>query len=304
MSPTPLRLAALVLAAAAAPGATPQALPTLSYDPPANFYRGASAPPEQYFSNEVNANLQVYPFRPFSGDVLQQFQRSLLKEWIDPQYREGSLVAPPQFSRQAMPGAQQVVTARFAQGAAGLAQERMRILIVAGGAAALVDLYANSASSWQRAGPAMQATIGSMRVATASAPPASGPPSAAVLAPAAGGPPGAAARALAGVYMGSKGRYLVDLNRPVGYGRWVTALHFYLFSADGRVYRTFDPPGGDPLRFDFDAAQRTDPENSGRYAVQGDRLTIRMGGPQPETTTAAFPQGKRLVIDKIVYLRQ
>jgi hypothetical protein len=75
-----------LLIAALAPTRTSaqQMLPTLHYDPPSNFYRSASTPPEDYSSNEVNASLQIYPFRPFSGNIQQAFQQTLLREWIDP----------------------------------------------------------------------------------------------------------------------------------------------------------------------------------------------------------------------------
>jgi hypothetical protein len=45
------------------------------------------------------------------------------------------------------------------------------------------------------------------------------------------------------------------------------ALHYYLFSADGRVYRAYDfPPvaAANIELFDFDGAERTDRMNSGR----------------------------------------
>jgi hypothetical protein len=44
------------------------------------------------------------------------------------------------------------------------------------------------------------------------------------------------------------------------------ALHYYLFSADGRVYRAYDfPPvaAANIELFDFDGAERTDRMNSG-----------------------------------------
>ncbi len=52
--------------------------------------------------------------------------------------------------------------------------------------------------------------------------------------------PGPGGRAVAGLYMGTKSKFMVNLNGPVGSGTFVQALHFYLFSADGRVYRAYD----------------------------------------------------------------
>jgi len=65
-------------------------VPELRYQPPPGFYRSAITPPEDYAASEFNAGLQVYPFRPFSGDIEQAFRRSLLREWIDPRFQEHS----------------------------------------------------------------------------------------------------------------------------------------------------------------------------------------------------------------------
>ncbi|MGH8579831.1 MAG: hypothetical protein ACREVK_06835 [Gammaproteobacteria bacterium] len=267
----------------------------LRYDPPPNYYRSAITPPEDYSSNEFNATVQVYPFRPFNGNIEQMFQRTLLREWIDPRYQEANVAGPPDFRVASIPGAQAVLTARFAENIAGILREHMRMVIVAAGAAAIVDASANNATTWQRALPALNAMAGSLRVEAGSA------------APALGEGPGPAGRAVAGLYMGTKSKYVVDRNRPVGYGSHVLALHYYLFSADGRVYRAYDElsvPGGDINRFDFDAPQRSDPGNSGRYTVKGDELHIQMGGQPPETITTAAPQGNRVTIDTVIYVRQ
>jgi hypothetical protein len=107
--------------------------------------------------------------------------------------------------------------------------------------------------------------------------------------------------------MGSKPKYVVDLNKPVGYGKHVPAFHYYLFSVNGRVYRAYDiltVPGGDPNRFDFNAAERADPGNSGRYAVNGNQLIIRIGGQQPETISVPLPVSNRVTIDSVLYIRQ
>jgi hypothetical protein len=148
---------------------------------------------------------------------------------------------------------------------------------------------------WQRALPAFNAMAATLNVAGAM--PQSDT----------GKDPGPAGKAIAGLYMGTKPKYVVDLNRPVGYGRQVTALHYYLFSADGRVYRAYDDlkvPGGDAARFDFDAAQRSDPGNSGRYTVEGDRVHILIGGQPPETIATVLPKGNSVTIQTVLYVRQ
>jgi hypothetical protein len=119
--------------------------------------------------------------------------------------------------------------------------------------------------------------------------------------------PGAGGAAVAGLYLGTKAKYVVNLNRAVGFGDSVTALHYYLFSADGRVYRAYDDlplPGGDIKRFDFDAALRSDPGNSGRYTLIGNQIRIQMGGQPPEIITAPAPANNRVTINSVLYVRQ
>jgi hypothetical protein len=141
-----------------------QMLPVLRYDPPANFYRSAITPPDQYTSNEVNASLQVYHFRPFTGDIQRMFEQTLLREWIDEAYREGNLAAPPRLGRDSVPGAHAVLVARFMESLGGPPKPRVRVVVIAGAAAAIVDLSAQSAATWERAWPAMSATLASLRV--------------------------------------------------------------------------------------------------------------------------------------------
>jgi ketosteroid isomerase-like protein len=260
---------------------------TLKYNPPAGFYRSASTPPESYSSNTVNGGVQIYPFRPFNGDVAQMFQRTLLREWIDPQFVETQVLGPPQFTRQQMPGASNVVTAHFPVAGTGGAVDRVRILVVAGNQAALVDINANSTYSFQQMAPTMQALMASMRVETVTAPPPLSP---------------AATRGISGIYMGLKNHYVVNL--IVGGGSSRMDPHFYMLSSTGRVYRTFDPVSAqDADRFDYDSAQRRDPESSGYYTVQGDQLVIEIGGPTPETLRVPIPRGS-MTIDRVTYTRE
>jgi hypothetical protein len=55
-----------------------QPLPVLKYDPPANFMRLSAGNPdgslEDYSSTEVNASIQVYQFRPFTGNIQVAWQ--------------------------------------------------------------------------------------------------------------------------------------------------------------------------------------------------------------------------------------
>jgi len=115
----------------------------------------------------------------------------------------------------------------------------MRWLIVAGGAAALVDASASSQAGWQRAVPLLNAWSNSLRVETGAA----APPS---MSPAAGG----AARAFAGRYMALAYKDVADFSRGPGAMTRILASLYYLFSPDGRVYRAYDDlpvPGGDRI---------------------------------------------------------
>ena len=137
----------------------------MRYEPPANFYRSAISPPEDFSANDVNAGLQVYPLRPFSGDIEQAFRRSMLREWIDPRFQEANVVAPPEFRPGTMvPGAQLTLSARFAENVAGLVRQRQRLLIVAGDSAAIVDAWAASMPSWQQILPRLNAMSATLRV--------------------------------------------------------------------------------------------------------------------------------------------
>jgi len=286
---------ALLVALAATHGSPAQApLPELQFQDPRGFYRSASYPPADFSAQEVDASLQVYPFRAV-GDVRQAFSRTLLRELIDPRYQEANVAPGARLDASTMPGADVVLRARFQEIVAGQPRQRMRMVVVSGPAVAIVDASASSMMSWQRVLPLLNAFAATLRVV-------SGAPAIAYDAP-----PPAAGRAVAGLYMGFKNKYVADLQRGPAYGRFVNAAHYYLFSADGRVYRAFDElavPGNDPARFDFAGAQRTDPENSGRYTVRGDSLFVRVGAAQRESFAARLPAANTLVIGTVRYTRQ
>jgi hypothetical protein len=270
-----------------------QTVPVLHYTPPANtFQSSVSAPAEDYSFNGFNASVQVYPFRPFTGDIQQAFQRTLLRDWIAPMHREEHVGAPPKFATTQIPGAELALTARFDDNVVGLPKPHLRMLIVAGGQAAIVDASAGTMQSWQQAVPRLNALAATLKVEAGRAPPP--------LAPGAG-------RAVAGLYMGMKQKYMATMLNVTGHGYYTNALHFYLLSADGRVYRAYDKldvPGGDAVRFDFDAAERRDPGNSGHYTVDGGKLLIHMGGPLQERIVADVPRDGSMTINTVLYKRQ
>jgi hypothetical protein len=234
----------------------------------------------------------VYPFRPYRGDIQQQFQSTLLRDWIDPIHQEENLGALPTFQRLNVPGAQVALTATFAENIVGLPRPHLRVLIVAGREAALVDASSNRVQSWQQALPTINTVLASLQVDAVRGPPP--------LSQAAG-------TSVAGLYMGTKVKYVATMMNITGHPDYTPALHFYLFSPDGRVYRAYDKislAGGDTSSFDFDGASRTDPQNSGRYTVDGAKLIIRMMGTQPESITTEVPRDGMVTINTILYKRQ
>ena len=271
-------------------------LPELKFQDPPNFSRSASYPPADFSSNEVNASLQVYPFQPIRGDIQQAFTRTFLRELIDPRYRETNVAPGAKVDLTMVQGARVVYRARFVEVIAGQPHERMRMVIVADGAIAIVDAQAVSMMSWQRVLQPLNAFSSTLHVVA-------GTPEPELTAQ-----QGAAGQAIAGLYMGFARKYMTDLQRGPAYGYYTNALQYYLFSADGRVYRHYDElkvPGNDPARFDFAGAQREDPVNSGRYAIRGDSIYVRMGTPQqPEAIAFRMPSAGSIMIGSVSYKRQ
>ena len=283
------RSLALAMLALLAAGPAQAQTHVLRYTPPANVFRSSIPPLDSYSFNGFNAQVQVYEFRPFTGDIVQAFQRTLLREWISPMYQEENVAGPPNLQRTAIPGADLALAASFSENRVGLLRPHLRMLIVAGNEAAIVDASAGTVQSWQQAVPALNQMAGTMRIEQARAP--------APLTAAAG-------RGIAGLYMGIKPKYMATMVNVIGSGYYQNALHYYLFSADGRVYRAYDQleaPGG---RFDFDAAERRDAMNSGRYTVDNGKLVITMKGDDRERIVADVPKDGTLVINTIPYKRQ
>jgi hypothetical protein len=262
---------------------------TLQYTPPVGAFQAGA---DDYSFNGFNGSLRIYQFRSYSGNIQQQFQSTQLKEWIDPVHREENLGAQPTYQRLDIPGSQLAIVASFAENLVGIPKPHLRMLVVAGREAAILDASSSRVNSWQQALPQVNAVISSMRVQAQAAPP---PLSA------------AAGNAVAGLYMGTKDKYTATMMNITGHASYTTALHFYLFSADGHVYRAYDQlsvPGGDISRFDFDSAVRTNPINSGTYTVDGDKLIIHMMGATPEAITADAPRDGMVKIGSVLYKRQ
>jgi hypothetical protein len=271
-----------------------QTVPVLYYTPPSDAYKSAINPPDDYAFNGFNASLQVYAFRSFHGNLEQEFRSGLLRQAIDGMHREEN-AGQVTFASSSVPGADSVVTATFIETRVGVPRPHKRMLIIAGNQAAIVDASAATIQSWIPAVPAVQAVINSLRVGSAPAPPDVSKS------------PGAAGKSVAGLYMGNKVKYMASMINIVGHASYQNALHFYLFSADGHVYRAYDQlnvPGGDPKQFDFASAAQRDPVNSGRYSVVDGQLYIQMNGEKPEVITAPLPSDGILTINSIHYQRR
>jgi hypothetical protein len=146
-------------------GASAAAQPVLRYEPPTSFYRSAIAPPDDYSAKEFNASVQVYPFRAFNGSVEETFRRNLLRGWIEPRFQEGSLAAPPEIRAVKVAGAEAAFTARFVENiGTGLPRQHLRMLIVSGNTAALVDASAISIEAWEKVLPALNAMAATLSV--------------------------------------------------------------------------------------------------------------------------------------------
>ncbi len=264
-------------------------LPELKFVDPQGFYRSASYPPADFSSTEVNASLQIYPFRPVDGDVRQRFSRTLLRDLVDARYQEMAVAAGAIVDAVAMPGADIVLRARFREVVAGQLQERMRMAVVVGTAVAIVDATASNMASWQRIVPRLNAFWATVEIERGTPEPIFAAPST------------SAGRDVAGIYMGLGNKY--DAIRH----QTIYAAYYYLLSANGRVYRAYDElsvPGNDPARFDFAGAQRADPVNSGEYVLRDGSIVMRLGSPQRPETIVTRLAGNKFVIGKIEYERQ
>src|SRR5437870_3783299 len=112
----------------------------LRYEPPVHFQRNGIGPPADYASTQFNASIQVYPFRPFRGDLGSVVRMTLLRHWIDPRFQE-SHATPQTFGTLVVPGAEQALSAQFVE-QVGLPRQHLRVFVAVGGAVAIVDFGA------------------------------------------------------------------------------------------------------------------------------------------------------------------
>lgn len=268
-----------------------QTTPVLHFQPPKNFMRGPVYPPEDYLSTQYNGSIQIYSFEPFSGNIVEAFHRTLLRDRIDARYREENVPSPPQFGQLQLPGADAVFFANFYDNTVGIPKPHLRILILSSRSAAIVDASAINTSLWPRLMPELNGMLSTLRVDSGGAPPSLSEE------------PSRAGLNMAGLYQGIKAKFMTGLTFQNSY--YIQAKHFYLFSASGLVFRAYDQIpayGGDINHFNFEAALHADPQNCGRYTLRDEKLYLQMGN-NPMTVIEA-PTGNTVTIDSVVYTRR
>jgi hypothetical protein len=258
----------VVLLALAAPAA---AQPTLTYDPPAGWKRGPYNSPVIFTAPGGQAELHVYGFQRYDGDVRARMRQTRLFELIGIEHREERPLEPPKAGELTVQGAGAVPFVTFAEQRNGVVRYRLRVAIPAPGAVALVDFHALTLDAWKRELATVDKLFTSMRVgdapASAATPPAPAP-----------------AQGASGLYLATVRRMVF---RATGGSEWTTSTEFYLLSTDGKVYRGHglpEVPGGNLARFDYEKARRADPGNSGTYLAKGSRVTITFGDERIDAT--------------------
>ena len=113
-----------------------------------------------------------------------------------------------------------------------------------------------------------------------------------------------AGRSIAGLYQGIKQKYMATMYNVIGSGYYTNALHLYLFSPDGRFCSAYDQLDVPATGFNFDAAERNDPDNCGHYTIEAGKLILRTAGANPETIVAEAPADGTLVIGSVTYTKQ
>ena len=154
----------LALFASSSPeGQTRSTSPTLQYERPGGFSRG-TGDPQTWIADTLDGVIHVYPFRPFHGDLAQEFGRTLFRDWISAPYREDRPADQPAFSPLAVPGATAAIVASFKNFNRGAPRQHLRVAVLASGRVALVDISANSSSAFERNRAAFFRLLESLRV--------------------------------------------------------------------------------------------------------------------------------------------
>ena len=158
------RLVLVIVALAGSVGHTSGAQPTLRYDKPSGFTGSSTDEVETWIAPGLDGVIHVYPFRPHQGDAHDEFRRTLFKERIGTPYREDRLLIAPTFKTMTVSGADSALSASFRNFNGGAPREHLRVVIVAAGLVALVDISANSPEAFERNWPSVSRVLTSLRV--------------------------------------------------------------------------------------------------------------------------------------------
>lgn len=273
----------------------PAQQPALAWQRPQGFSGGGGDRRYSFVSSQVDATLDIYPFQAIPAG---QFRQSFFRDLIVAELREQRLGSAPGFDLIGVPGADSAVLVGFVEDYWGTPRNHLRLAVFRGGSVALVDYSAANPDSYQRNLPALQGVVQSLSVTTQSAAATTVTPGRAI--------PGGAE--LRGLYTASVQYFYPNMSGSVGSGSWRLRTQFYLLAADGRLYRGYDlpnAPNGDIARFDYADARLRDPQNSGTFAVSGNRVLLRMGDPNvPDEITATRLSIDELEINGVRFKRQ
>lgn len=254
--------------ASAIPGVI-EGLPTLAYRAPPGFTE-----PSGFGFHEAkpywHARVEVYDFRRFLGKNFEpEFRATLFREWIAADRREDRLVGEPEFAAGAVPGAEQAVTAVFAEEFEGprlgegdrrTPRLRIRTAILAAGAVALVEMVVRDRDAYQKHQASLAAFTESLEI-LAAPPPTTRDEIATI----------------AGVWEWDGNP--VPKSGPLAFLHEARArMECYVFSVEGRVAWR-GKPSGDIRRYDFEAAKAVSAASVGTYFKRADRIVLRFGEP-------------------------
>lgn len=158
-----LILALTISVLSSSEGKTAGQTPTLQYDRPSGFSRG-DGDARTWIANRLDGVIHVYPFRPFDGDFVDEFQRTLFRAWISEPYREDKRLDQPNFSSLSVKGATAAIAASFKNFNGGAPREHLRVAVLASGRVALVDISANSPHAFERNRPSFSRLLNSLHV--------------------------------------------------------------------------------------------------------------------------------------------
>lgn len=150
-------------ALSSAEGQTRGTSPVLQYERPSGFSRG-TGDAQTWIADSLDGVIHVYPFRPFHGDLADEFQRTLFRDWISAPYREDKRLDQPNFRSLTVKGAEAAIAASFKNFNGGASREHLRVAVLASGRVALVDISANSPLAFERNRPGFSRLLNSLHV--------------------------------------------------------------------------------------------------------------------------------------------